>query len=304
MNNNADLHHQRQDKAGESSSSSFPPQQEAPTSTIHTSAAEDSEEIGKVSIQSAVECAERLRTAGHYDQAIDILERAYQYATTMVNPTNRITIPTLHILWQIGRTYHVASNLETAMAIFERVLLQAQQLSQHDIVADCLFRLAHMKQYTGEVRSAETYYGDALHVAIVIHGTKHHMDVATILYNLGLLAHGQSNLFVAQGLYEEAIRIASAIPRPASLSSLSPVVTNPNKEFIANALDLIIQIVEQTTGIGSNEDGEVLLNAITHREPSADDNTTLWEMLANFHLVANMCEIHAKVDDAFCAAAA
>ena len=50
------------------------------------------EEVCKVSIQSAVECAERLRTAGDYDQAINILERTYQYATTMVYPANQFNV--------------------------------------------------------------------------------------------------------------------------------------------------------------------------------------------------------------------
>ena len=255
------------------------------TSIVPGILSQAAEEIGKMSIQSAVECAERLRTAGHYDQAIDILERTYRYAVTMVYPINQINVPILHILWQIGRTYHVASNLQRAMAIFEQVLLQAQQLSQHDIVADCLFRLAHMKQYTGDVRSAEIYYRDALHVALVIHGTKYHMDVATVLYNMGMLAHGQGDLFRAQGLYEEAIRIASnASHLPASTSS-SQAPGNPNADFIANALELVVQIIESTTGlsngIGTDERDDALLAVIT-QHPLADENSNaLWEMLAN-----------------------
>lgn len=254
------------------------------TSIVPGILSQAAEEIGKMSIQSAVECAERLRTAGHYDQAIDILERTYRYAV-MVYPINQINVPILHILWQIGRTYHVASNLQRAMAIFEQVLLQAQQLSQHDIVADCLFRLAHMKQYTGDVRSAEIYYRDALHVALVIHGTKYHMDVATVLYNMGMLAHGQGDLFRAQGLYEEVIRIASnALHQPASTSS-SQAPGNPNADFIANALELVVQIIESTTGlsngIGTDERDDALLAVIT-QHPLADENSNaLWEMLAN-----------------------
>ena len=148
--------------------------------------------------------------------------------------------------------------------------------------------------------SAETYYRDALHVAIVIHGTKYHMDIATILYNMGMLAHGQGDLLPAQGLYEEAIRIASnASPRAASPSSSLHAQDNPNADFIANALELVFQIIEETTGIGNgigtDEEDDALLAAIAQHPPL--------ESLANADFIA-VCEMHAKVDDSFCAAAA
>jgi len=248
------------------------------------------DELGRIYIQSAIECAERLRSAGCYDKAIDILVRTYQYATTMIG---QVSTPALHVLWQIGRTYHVASNLQPAMSVFEQVLVRAQLLSHQDIVADCLFRLAHMRQHAGDFISSETYYRDALDVAIRIHGTKYHMDVATILYNMGLLVHGLGKLFAAHGLYTEAIHIAT------HTGMSSEITSNPNGAFIAKVLERVIPIIEETTGLSF----ESILTTINQHLALAQSNSALWETLAKADLGA-MLEVHAMVNDNFCAAAA
>ena len=55
--------------------------------------------------------------------------------------------------------------------------------------------------------------------------------------------------------------------------------------------------------IGTDEEDNLLLAAITQQLAFHNENSALWETLANAHVIA-MCEMHAKVNNAFFAAAA
>lgn len=138
-----------------------------------------------------------------------------------------------------------------------------------------------------------------LRVAIFIHGTRFHMDIATIIFNMGMLAHGWGRLGTAQALYEEAIGIARALCPESNANFIRDGLELLSEVVLRRGLPVELEVDDDDDTESDDDDDE------TFNEPMARTNVNYryMESIAFARLVA-VCRIRVEIDETSCAAAA
>jgi CHAT domain-containing protein/Tfp pilus assembly protein PilF len=158
--------------------------------------------------QKAFDEGERLQAAGHYVQAVPLLERALALREAAFGVMHPEVASCLNLL---GVVHYLQGGYTRAEPLFLRALMiRETALGQnHPRVADSLSDLATLYWAQGNYARAEPLYERALAIGEAALG-KNHSDVAAIINNLATLYWAQGNYARAEPLYERALAIFEA----------------------------------------------------------------------------------------------
>jgi tetratricopeptide (TPR) repeat protein len=166
--------------------------------------------------------AKALDTAGKYDEALLLVERALQIRERARGPNHREVAECLNLLgrlqWRRGKYAEAEPPLQRARQIWEAVLGK-----NHPDVAQSLNNLANLYTDQGSYEQAEPLYQRAIQIREAALGTNH-PDVAQSLNNL-------ANLYSAQGAYPRAVSLHQHALR------IRETALGPNHPDVAQSLN-------------------------------------------------------------------
>src|SRR5215475_13533274 len=150
------------------------------------------------------ECV-RLRSAGKYDEALPLAERALEIRQRVLGPSHReVALATNHL----ALVYFDKGEYGKAEPLYKRALpiIEKSLGEDHPTTAQSISDLAELNHSQGKYAEAEPLYKRALEIREKALG-KDHPDTADSLNNLALLYYQRGNYAEAETFYKRALDI-------------------------------------------------------------------------------------------------
>ncbi|MDY7225069.1 CHAT domain-containing tetratricopeptide repeat protein [Hyalangium rubrum] len=203
--------------------------------------------------RQAYEQGQQQKAAGHYAEAVPLLEHALELREAVLGDTHPEVAQCLNLL---GAVQVLQGSLARAELLLQRALAirEAAFGERHPEVAESLHTLATVYLKQGQPARAEQLYGRALEIREEVLG-KDHPDVASTLNNLGNLYLQQGQFARSEALHERALAVREkSLPRnhpdiAFSLNNLASVHMKQGHYARAESLyGRAIAIKEETLG--------------------------------------------------------